>query len=215
VERQRYRSPDAAAVADMRRPPVTIWLRFERTASGRHVLAVTEALRAATLASYERHVGDVPQTLHAHGYSTTGYDHVSWLALPDVGHAHASGRIHGAAVMLPADTEPEVVDGVRGALRQVRELLLPGGVAIGIAPYQGQRRPWAVNPRRWTRPARTWASAFPVVHERWSKRSPDLGEITRWCAHAGLPEPVRARLSRPPLLQRGVSLMPHEAARKG
>lgn len=215
---QRYRPPAAHAHDDPVR--VTIWLRFEWAVTGRHVLAITQALRDATLASYERHVvgarDAVPAILHGHGFTGTGYDHASWLALPDVGHAHATGRLHGAAVMLPDTAPADVVDGVRTALWHVSSLRIRGGRRVPFTFHQGERRPWAANPRRWTGPARRWTSALPVVHERWSRRPPDLEEIRRWCRHAGVrADVVRARLSRPPLVAGGVSLMPHEATRPG
>ena len=48
------------------------------------------------------------------------------------------------------------------------------------------------------RPARScrWISATPVVAERFSKRTPDLAAVASWCVHAGLPEPVSARVTR-------------------
>lgn len=218
AERRRYRSPTEDR-PDPRPRPSVVWLRLERPVPGRHVLLVTEALRSALLTAYERDVtgsaDDVPRVLHGHGFEAAGYDHAYWLGLPDVGHPYASGRIHGAAVMLPPAAAPEVVEGVRTAAWAVRELRLPGGERVEIAPHRGERRPWAAHPRRWLGPAARWRTAFPVVHERWSKKGPDMTEVARWCRHAGLPDPVSFRIARPPFLPGGVSLMPHETARRG
>jgi CRISPR-associated protein Csb2 len=217
-ERAAYRAPgrnDAPA----RAAPSLVWLRFDRTTTGRHALQVTEALRAATLGAFENLVAGsrdgVPQILHGHGFDGVGYDHVSWLVLPDVGHRHATGRLHGAAVALPPDASPELVESVRRALWHVRALHLPGGRELRVDAYRGQARPWAAHPGRWTGPARRWVSALPVVHERWSKRPPGRAEVERWCQNAGVSATVRsARLSRPPLLSGAVALMPHETSRR-
>lgn len=215
-ERARYRAPDQHA--PLRRPPVeVVWLRLQGSLPGRHILHLTEALRGAVLTAYETHVagstGEVPAVLHGHGFDGPDYEHASWLGLPDVGHAYARGRIHGAAVVLPDDTPWQVLDGVRTALRAIDELQLPGGVGIGVSLYAGEPRPRAAQPRRWTGPSARWCSAFPVVHERFVRPQPDLDEIARWCEHAGFPAPAQARLVRVPLQPGAVSLMPHEARR--
>jgi CRISPR-associated protein Csb2 len=218
AERHGYHEP-ASVSGPHRAPPHVIWLRTEHSLPGRYALLLTKALRGLTLSAYERLVtGDrdgVPQILHGHGFEGSGYDHVSWLALPDVGHQHATGRLHGAAVMLPADAAPEVVEGVRTAMWGVHTLRIARDVEIDIRPHKGELRPWAAHPRRWTGRERRWVSALPVVHERWSKKPPALDDVARWCRHAGLPAPVTARLSEPPLVPGAVALMPHETRRDG
>ena len=218
MRKQRYRPPGAPRQQAPSR--LVLWLRLGRAISSRHTLGVTQALRDATLASYERHVATsrdaVPAVLHGHGFTGSGYDHASWLALPDVGHAHATGRLHGLAVVLPGEVPADVAEGVRTALWHVRSLHLRGGRVLPLAFHQGERRPWAANPRRWIGPSRRWTSALPAVHERWSKSPPGREEIARWCHNAGVTAAVvRTRLSRPPLIAGGVSLMPPETVRRG
>lgn len=215
-QRATYRPPDEHA--PLPGPDVdVVWLRLHGSLSGRHVLHLTQALRGAVLTAYERHVAgsaeDVPAVLHGHGLSGPDYEHVAWLALPDVGHPNAAGRIHGAAIVLPGDTDAETREGVRSAVQAIGQLHLPGGTAIDVSPHAGETRPRAAIPRRWTRPAQTWQSAFPVVHERFVRPRPDLHEIARWCRHAGFPAPVAARVCRVPIAPGAVSLMPHEAKR--
>ncbi|QBI19643.1 type I-U CRISPR-associated protein Cas5/Cas6 [Egibacter rhizosphaerae] len=203
-----------------------VWLRLRPALDGRRVRLVTETLRAAVLEHYERHVAgaseQVPAALHGHGYTGTGLDHAYWLALPDVGHRHARGRILGAAVALPpaarlgvsADERAHLLEGLRSALWHVRELVAPGAFRVQVEPAGAAgQRVWSTHPRRWTQPARRWASVFPVVHERFTGKGLDLDEVARWCAHAGLPAPVGFRASRPPLVPGGVALRAHEARR--
>jgi len=217
--RVRYRPPGPDPAEDKRQTPIVIWLRIEPAVSGRKVLAVTQALRDAVLEKYERHVAgssdEVPQVLHGHGFDGTGYQHACWLALPDVGHPYSRGKIHGAAIWLPPGTPTEVVQGVHTALWHVQELGRSGYFRVHVSPFSEEKKPLAARPDRWNATERVWASAFPVVHEHWQKGGPDLAEVKRWCLHAGLPEPVGFRSVEVPLLPGAVSLMPHEARRKG
>lgn len=217
TDRRGYLSPREATTES--RPECTcLWVRFARTVSGRHVLHVTEALRGAVLAEAQRIVGDaidLDPVLHGHGFSGRGYEHAHWLALPDVGGDYSTGRIHGGAVMLPPGIHPATVDLAREAIARVSRLNLPGGRSITVVPYRGERKPWAIVPRRWHGPTPRWTSAFPVVHERWTKGTPDLAEIGRWCEYAGLPRPLAATTSRRPVLTGAPDLMPHETTRKG
>lgn len=219
TRRHGYRPPGPGP-RDQAQQRAALWLRFDGSTTGRHALRVAEVLRAATLSAYEKHVAGgrdgVPAVLHGHGFEGRGYDHAYWLVLPDVGHAHATGRLHGAAVVLPSAADTAMVEALRRALWHVRLLRLPGGRALPVRPFQGEPRPWASHPRRWLGPARRWVSALPVVHERWSKRDPTLDEVAEWCRNAGVTAKLRAaRVSRTALLAGAVSLMPHEATREG
>jgi CRISPR-associated protein Csb2 len=189
--------------------------------SGRRVLAVTGTLRDAVLQGYERWVAGspeaVPSVLHGHGYRGTGGQHVHWLALPDVGSRYSRGRIHGAAVWFPPGTDPAVVEGVRDVLWRTRTLVRPGVFETDMRlSGDEESRPLAANPDRWGGPASTWVSAFPVVHERWQPKGPDLSEVARWCRHAGIAaEPILFRSWPVPLVEGSPSLRPDEVHREG
>ncbi len=213
VARARYEEP-GSAVEESQTPPIALWLGFGEPVPGRHALRVTETLKAALLDLYDRHVAAgsaAPSVLHGHGFGQgSGYDHACIVALADCGHRHARGRLYGAAVILPSDTPANIVEGVRSALFHLRTLVLPGGRVITVWPYGGETRPWAANPARWTRPSQRWVSVTPVVHERRRRGGPDLAEVARWCAHAGLPEPVDFTASPVPLLDGALTLRAHE-----
>lgn len=210
-----YRLPGPRHVAAD--APTVLWLRVTPAVSGRRVLAVTQTLRRAVLDLYQRFVakdGDLPFVLHGHGFTEASYQHAHWLALPDIGGAYSRGRIYGCAIWLPPGTPPDVVEGVRTSIWHLKELV-GQGLELRIEPHAGQEKPWATNPARWTGPSRRWVSAFPVVHERWQKSGPDLGEIARWCEHAGVTTPpVAFRMSRVPLMSGAVSLAPIEVHRR-
>jgi CRISPR-associated protein Csb2 len=220
TELARYRPPGAPAPSGP--TAETVWLRFGSPVSGRRVLAVTQALRGAVLEGYERWVAGsaqaVPQVLHGHGFPGRGFQHVHWLALPDVGRRYAGGQIYGAAVWLPPGTDAAVVAGVREVLWRLagRDLGSRGIFETKVMPYSGDPRPWAANPKRWQEATRTWVSAFPVVQERWQPEGPDLAEVARWCRHAGISvAPIRCRWSPVPILEGAPHLRPEEVHRPG
>jgi CRISPR-associated protein Csb2 len=216
TEPARYRAPFEVEAAEDEAPAV--WLRFERPVAGRFVLAVADALRGAVLGRVEQLLGgrgEVPAVLHGHGVDRGG-EHVRWLPLPHVDHPHADGRIRGACIWLPSGTDPEVVALVRQAASSVPALAKPGVFDAGRpSPFDGTRRPIATTPWRWRGPAREWVTAFPAVHERFTKGPPGLTEVRRWCGYAGLPEPVSVQMTRVPQVPGAVDLPPAFTQRKG
>lgn len=183
----------------------TVWLRFEPAVADHHVLAVTETLRDAVLSHYPADA--VPAVLHGHGMDGQGWQQARYLPLVEVGHAFATGRIHGAAVWLPPDTPEEIRAGVRTAVLSIRRLVRGNRFDVAVGLHGGAERPWAAHPDRWRGPATRWVSATPVVHERHGPV--DDAEIARWCDHVGLPAPARWRLARHPLTVGGVQLRGH------
>jgi CRISPR-associated protein Csb2 len=212
--------PPGAAVTKPRRGPSLIWLRFDRAVGGSMLLAVTGTLRQAVLDHVQRLFpdGEVPDLLHGHRPHNAEGPQARFLALPDVGHRHADGRLLGAAVWLPPETDPDLVQTVRTAVARLcgERLVASGRFDLGLSVFGGQPRPWAAHPQRWTRPARRWVSATPIVHERWTKHGPGLAEIAYWCRHADVPTPVvAAHLTRFPTLPGALDLHPTQVARPG
>jgi CRISPR-associated protein Csb2 len=209
-ERARYAPPGVVAAA-VQALTSRVWLRFPRSVPGRLSRFVGEALKAAVLSLYDEHVGEPPRLLHGHGFDgQVGYQLALWAALADVGHAHARGSLHGAVVVMPEGTPPAVVEGVRTALWHLRELRLQGGRRIAVAPYAGERQPWAAMPDRWQGPSRRWASVTPVVHERRTRGEPGFEEVKRWCEHAGFPPPAACQVSAVSMLAGSPHLGPYE-----
>ncbi len=207
-----YRVPQAGN-RDTANGRVVATLVLRSGVSGRRVAAVAATFKAAVLRRFEDTQGQKPpQVLHGHGFGTDGYDLARFLSLPDVGHLHASGRILGVALWLPPGCGDAVTAAVREVVHSVRRL--DGrGIHVSTEAWQGQRRPLAVQPRRWIGPSRRWVTAFPAVHER--HVSLTLDEVGRWCEHAGLPRPAAVRSSRSPLATGSVSLAPSEVHRPG
>lgn len=208
--RQGYRDPDQRE--NQLPQPFISWLRLLTPISGRRVVALTSTVKGALL---DQLGDDAPPLIHGHQTGEAPYELARFLALPEVGHAHSTGRIRGAAVWLPPDTPVDVRADVDVALNRIRRLRLPGGQGVGIERFDGVPQPAAVSPLRWTQVGRIWGSVFPVVFERYPKGVPSLTEIGRWCAHVGLPTPIAARVSEGPVVPGAVALSPVEAFRPG
>lgn len=205
-----YRSPGAQDATN--RGEVVAWLRLHPAVSGRRISAVTALFKDAVLSRHQRMHGEPPAILHGHGFTRSGYDLARYLALPDVGYPHSRGRIHGLALWLPPGSDRVQCQKARDAAVAI-DALVGRGIEVFVEPRANEERPWTVNPRRWRGPSSVWVTAFPVIHER--RGVPGLSEASRWCRHAGLPEPIAFRSLRTPLLPGAVDLAPVEVNRPG
>jgi len=218
TRRTTYRTPTPPPAAVACGVGPTMWLELSRTVSGRHVLRVTDRLRQAVFTHLQDVLGPearLPTVITGHNGPVDGWEQAMFLALPHVGVPHATGRIAGAAVCLPATAATDVVEAVRDAVSRIRHLNMGQGLSIGVNPSRCSAGPRASDPARWSTPARRFASAFPVVHERFRKGGPVFDDAVAWCRHASLPDPVAVCFDRLPLLAGAVQLRAHEASRTG
>ena len=206
-----YRSPTGRAAGS---GGVVAWLHLTgpKAVPGRRVSSVTAVFKDAVLSRFQAIHGDPPPVLHGHGFRRKGFDLARYLALPDVGGARSRGNIQGLALWLPPGSDSPEKARIREAALSLRRLY-GHGVDVSVHPLMSETGTPAASPRRWTRTARCWTSAFPVVHER---RVPvDLKEVARWCRHAGLPGPSAFQSARAPFIPGGVDLAPVEVNRPG
>lgn len=200
TRRERYGVLAASESIGAGEQGTVVWLELTHRLAPRKVLTVAETLKAALLdrvASLTREGaghgdldGSVPWQLHGHpppGVASP-YHLARFLALPNVGHRHSDGAIHGAAIWLPPDMDPVGIEAVRDAVRGLHRLDAPG-VHVGVRVRLPDSRKWSTNPRRWVGPARRWFSATPVVVERGRRRGPNREDVRAWFANAGYPEP--------------------------
>jgi CRISPR-associated protein Csb2 len=172
---------------------------------------LTEAFRSAVLKVAGR---DAPAVLHGHG--ADGRPHVAFLALPDVGHEHADGHLLGLAVAVPdlaADERKAVLRAVLGLRRDdlggAIELHVPGIGDVEVLYRPGLVRPWGGSEQRWRQGSRCWASATPVVLDRYPKRLDQVEAEVRACLRrVGLPEPTDVEVSVEPLIRGAARLRP-------
>ena len=216
--RTAYRRPGRTMVEPATPFPEVLWLALDRSVDGRHIVRLTEALRAAVMARLQEVLGEgtaLPHEITGHGAPTPSWDQVLFLALPNVGHRYSDGRIHGAAVAIPDSCENRVVEAIRAAVAGVVQLRWSGGRALGLSPAAPGRGVQSADPRRWSRPSVSFVTAFPLVHDRFSKKGPTLDDVARWCDQVHLPAPVHAVVDRLPLAPGAASLRASEATRRG
>ena len=153
TERAGDLSPGAAAAEPRQDRPFLIWLRLDRAVGGGNMLAVTDTLRQAVLDHVQRLLPDreVPDVLHGHRPPGQEGPQARFLALRDVGHRHADGRLLGAVVWLPPQTDPDLVQAVRTAMARLWRTaggagtLRPGAFGLRRGAAAVGREPAAVE----------------------------------------------------------------------
>lgn len=192
------------------------WRRFPtlRTAE------LAEALRGAIF----RHADDPPPeglSGHLADGRPSRHPHVAFLALPNVGHDYADGRIMGLAAMLP-EALPE--DAARAAYRAIGKwehaeprdrcrLTLGGGLAIDLRRRQPPFELSTLRIGTWSRTSSEWISATPIALPKSPGRLTSGSQAARaraWaaaeeqvrqsCIHVGLPQPAAVAMSLEPLI---------------
>ncbi|WP_232833016.1 type I-U CRISPR-associated protein Csb2, partial [Nocardiopsis sp. TNDT3] len=168
-------------------------------ASG-ELLTLTDKLRDTVMARIGQ---DIPGQVS--GHAEPGRHHVGFLGLPEVGHRHARGSLHGLAVVLPRDVDPEAADAVHRAVVEERLTHLNRGYGP-VFPLEWQAEASstkALNPARWSAPgagSRVWVSATPLMLDRFVRRNSDpTDSIARSVVTAGYPEPSYVQVSQAPL----------------
>jgi CRISPR-associated protein Csb2 len=137
-------------------------LRPGRFLDVRKTAQLAEGIRAAVLSR----AGDAASPL-LHGHDG---DHSAWAVIPDVGHAHATGRVLGLGLWLPRGIDEQTRTDCVLPLMQVDRVKYDGRlVEVGMQPAHKQM-PRGLWWRTWARPSRMWASVTPVVLDRHPKR---------------------------------------------
>jgi CRISPR-associated protein Csb2 len=181
---------------------------------GRHAARVAAAFRQALLSRAERHIS----TLHGHHDG----DVVQCAALPllFVDHERADGHLLGIGLAIP-DLPRDELGVVSRALPAAGEVMEVTAGPLGVlrlrrlTPLDASRSSWGLQPERWTQPARSWATAVPVVFDRYLKRGTDIeAEVRRAVANSRLPDPEAVLVSRYPLLRGAPSLAPTDTVRR-
>ena len=212
-----YRSPTEVLDPATDGGQVIAWMSFNSSIPGRKASAIAHVFKSATYSRYQQlHSAVPPNWLHGHDIPEGNGDWqlVRFLPLPNVGHQHADGRIHGLAVWLPPGATETETRRIAEAVRAVTNL---AGITDGVAIADPRnRRSLTTSPKRWTAASRQWATALPVVSDRYGPaRRLGADDVARWCQQAGLPKPVAARVSKTPLTSGGVDLSRPETARPG
>ncbi len=214
----RYREygPEEVVSSEVMRPTTAgDWIVFEIVARDRRLpltrtVELSKVLRDAMMS---RVPDPLPEGVSGHRIDggPSSSPHISFLALPNVGHEHADGRIMGLAISLP-DGLDEVARtatlvGIRAWEAQLggRPLQLQMG-SRGDVEMRRKQPPFtlrSLNPAVWSSPSQRWASATPVAlpahpgslgsgsaaarAKAWTRA---LESVAKSCEHVGLPRPV-------------------------
>lgn len=204
------------------------WIVFELEAGDRRrpltsAVEIARVLRSAVLSHVGGLVDPLPEGVSGHlpdGMPTSA-PHIGFLALPNVGHKHADGRVMGLAVSLPHGLDKESLNAtLRGIGAWEREshdrsLQLRMG-SKGDLTMRRRQPPFALrslDPGAWSRRSRWWTSTTPVAlptHPGDLRRGSIAARSKAWeraeaavvksCGHVGLPEPTEVRLSMTPFV---------------
>ena len=151
-------------------------------------LTMSKALRAALMSIAEEH-NAMTGLISGHERNP----HCAYVPLPLIGSAYADGRIMGIAVVLPKDSSPEERRKVLIACESLKEINLKEvlghwTVELANADLDGG----TLRTSTWTRAATRWATASPILLDRFPKpKGPTVEDlIATSCQRVGLPAPV-------------------------
>lgn len=182
--------------------------------SGNLVSLFTEALRRRVMGQTE---DPLPPALHGHG--TPGVPHVAYLGLPFVGNEHADGQLMALAVAIPGLEHDERLRILRGVLGENPEREISLHVSgfkqeFKLRYSPNETRPFTATVERWTEPSRMWATATPLVLDRFPKDGDLPAAVAESFVNAGLPEPRHIQVSREPVMDGSVRLRPAELPKR-
>lgn len=185
---------------------------------GRLVLRLTQAWKKAVLTRLgATHDEEALALLHGHHDGTRRQ--CAFLGLPFVGHRHATGELMGVGLAISPDLPRTVRRSVLGLFG-----LVPGEpgidalnlVGLGTFTLVAPARRRTVDPDRWTGPSAVWASALPVLPDRYPD---DVAEaeaiVADGCEMAGHPRPARVELLPAPPTPGAVHLRRSDTLRRG
>lgn len=179
--------------------------------AGWHAGRVAIALRNAFLSRLGKPWPDDPWrpfapeelvAIHGHHSRIPPEGRCAFFSLPFVGSSHATGELIGVGIAIGQAVAPELR---RALLRllgldrdegpRLQELRVPGLRSnLSLSVPDGR---WSIEPHRWARPSRRWASVTPVVLDRWPKRWADVSTIVEeGIRMAGYPEPEGVEIRR-------------------
>ena len=169
--------------------------------------------------------GSVPELLSGHAPDATPSrdPHLAIVPLADVGWRYSSGRLMGLALILPRSVEhargsPErravlqaiarfsiAEDGVNGRLQL-------GALGAWLLRREPQPEALSLQPWRYLKIARRWATVTPVVFDRFPKDKDgqdSAGIVMQACLNIGLPSPVEIELHKHPTFRGAPSAKRH------
>ncbi len=231
-----YRTPSNAAEAKRAKPSVfggrSDWFVFEDDGAGGFrpdLLAFAHVAR--TVRDALMSVGPQPSPEIVTGHSADGQPssrpHLAVVPLANVGwgRERSSGDLLGFAVVLPREASVEARQAAVGALAKFVQYEEGRGICtlrfMKHRAWTLERSPSpsraSLRPDRWCRTACTWASATPVLLDRFPEGGDPAEEarlVAASCHHIGLPEPVEIEIHKHSALAGAPSAYPSRGQRR-
>lgn len=155
---------------------------------------------------------------HADNGGPSQRPHIAFVPLANVGWEHADGELLGMALVLPrrldAPERRRVLSGIATALDMTNgagafELQFgPGRWRLERSPSPSRA---SLRPERWCKVSRRWASATPVLLDRFPDRNDPIEEagiLAAACRNIGLPEPQKIEIHKHPAVRAAPSAYP-------
>lgn len=215
----RYRGPSPVRKFD---PKASVfgcpedWFVFEDASLGFRpdVLAFGHVSRQLRRALMDVGADPVPEALSGHAASgaPSAEPHVAIVPLGNWGWPHSNGDLLGLALVLPrglvGEARRAVLASVAAWLAQTRDRDAVGPDTLVGRVRLTKDRAWdlvreprptraSLQPERWCRAARKWASVTPVLLDRFPKSGEAEEEaaiIASACANIGLPDPITVEI---------------------
>lgn len=196
------------------------WFVFRRSA-GRALpvhacLALTTSVRNALLSACD---DPLPEVLSGHKEDRSPLDrvHVAFLPLANVGFPYSDNELHGFAVVIPDSTSDSDRRRIAEAIWKVRKVWSnedsssrSSKAALAfewhVAPVTAENRLKTLQPQRYLRASKYWATATPMVFGHYLRKldeSRTFKIVADSCVAIGLPRPINVRVS-PTAMVRGV-----------
>lgn len=159
------------------------------------------ALRGAVMAACPN---PVPEAISGHRADggRSERPHVAYAALPFVTppsfrRRHADGHLVGVAAIIPGTLEGEDLMRTLRAFTHIERLTMGSAGAWDVERVSGEAPQRTLRAETWSRPATTWATATPVLLDRFPDRpygDETEASISLSCVRIGLPEPADVRV---------------------
>ena len=210
----RYQPPAVRAVASPRQSVfggANDWFVFEDEGCGFRpdILALGHIAKTVRAALMENGPQPTPEIISGHcaNGEPTSIAHLAIVPLANLGWEHATGDLLGFAIVLPRDCKGAKRDAVLDAVANFAPLNEEGETRLAKV-YLAKDAVWHVSraatpsrsslkPDRWCRTASTWASATPLLLDRFPDDGDTIEEarLIAWaCGNIGLPEPIEIEI---------------------
>ena len=226
-----YRRPAAMPHAEIARSVFggdADWFVFEDAGGTRpDLLAFAHAAKCVRMSLLKHAEQPPPELISGHNgdRAPTTNPHVAIVPLANLGWPYATGDLLGFAVVLPRTTS---ADQRRSVLYAVaRFARIEDGDEASAELYLGPDFLWRVQrspapsraslrPARWCGASASWASATPVLLDRFADHNDPIEEaacIAAACRNIGLPEPVEIEIHKHSSVRGAPSTYASSAAR--